>query len=816
VYLGDEGVVAVDTSIDRKGAQELLTDFHRTGDQAPFAEIVRRYGAMVYAHCLRVTKNRHDAEDAAQAVFLTLASQRTAGRDIRMLGPWLQQVAYRVSLDMRRSRKRRVAREERMAWIRKADEPDLDPVDATDSLELGALLRQELDALPPKFRLPMILHYYGGMSREEMAEELKCKVSTLGVRLFRGRQMLAKRLAKRGVVLSTGVLAMALARAIKETVGGTMIAETARVASAARLAGDAAHVGISSAQLASWAHPSLLAINGFRVKWPLIAVMLMGSALSTTAAVVSNVDPAIIWPTIQARLQGWIDPLVRPLFRSVDVPVLVSEGAPVEKAAPRGSGSDNSFKYPAYALGPVTAPAVEAPAAAVAVVPVAKPAAATSVRAPVTTFRMGVVPVGRSDEPAAGGAKAAPPLRPAASKAEVPDAATPVSPVTASAAGGSAGGGSGEVPVWVPNSVGVARPPVAPGMAVSTSRVFRSPGAPEVVSRKPSGAPGAVSAPVTSGTGEASGSTGHPVHLALAPVPATPTISNGSPKPVGVTEATGAAAPVVAWSQDSAGTGATGLVYGYHMASAGSAGSSSAPPPPTYTVTSMVLSGYGAPGVNGELNQNGQVVADGRGADRTLDLSAVARVANTIDNPAVGGTNGWYAVNRGKLVLPPVHGAPEQSVFTWGEDPNDPVLDLVNSVRVGVGAGTATTGVNLALLSPGRSDVPAGLATGGVIGVWSMDVDGGTADAVDLSVRYDDAAVRALGGREGTLQLWAFENGWRRIPAAELDLTNHIISSTITSPTYVAVIVPEPSGFLVLAGATGGIMALARRRRSRR
>ena len=49
-----------------------------------------------------------------------------------------------------------------------------------DVEELKVILNEELHQLPAKYRLPMILHYFGGLSREEMAEELGCKPSTLG------------------------------------------------------------------------------------------------------------------------------------------------------------------------------------------------------------------------------------------------------------------------------------------------------------------------------------------------------------------------------------------------------------------------------------------------------------------------------------------------------------------------------------------------------------------------------------------------------------------------------------------------------------
>jgi polysaccharide export outer membrane protein len=181
--------------------QELLAEFIQYGHQKPFEEIVRRYAGMVYNVCYRITKDKHEAEDATQAVFLTLALQAKRGAEIKALGPWLQQVGKRLALDTRRSKKRRQSREERHQTEQTVRRESLldDALPSADLDELKTILHEELQKLPAKYRMPLILHYFGGLSRDEMAAELNCKASTLGVRIFRGREMLAGRLSSRGI-----------------------------------------------------------------------------------------------------------------------------------------------------------------------------------------------------------------------------------------------------------------------------------------------------------------------------------------------------------------------------------------------------------------------------------------------------------------------------------------------------------------------------------------------------------------------------------------------------------------------------------------
>src|SRR5207237_4251943 len=95
-----------------------------------------------------------------------------------------------------------------------------------DMDELKLILRDELDKLPAKYRLPLILHYFGGLKPEEMAVELGCKPSTLGVRLHRGRKLLAESLRSRGLVVNGALLSSALVAAVQTNVAEHLIHST--------------------------------------------------------------------------------------------------------------------------------------------------------------------------------------------------------------------------------------------------------------------------------------------------------------------------------------------------------------------------------------------------------------------------------------------------------------------------------------------------------------------------------------------------------------------------------------------------------------
>lgn len=240
-----------------ESSESLLLAFERESDACAFEELVRRHSAGVLATCRQVTGDAHDAEDAVQAVFLALALHaRTRGAgDIENIGAWLQQVARNTSLNQCRSRRRRRAREEREAVdgasARRLEEPH--PAHAAGMDELRAILRAEVDALPPKYRLPLILHYFGGMTPQEVAGQVKCTTQALAVRLFRARKMLGERLARRGLAVGGVTLSLAVAEVILTGLVQSLTPASSRAATAARATTRAkAEKPASGAGSASW------------------------------------------------------------------------------------------------------------------------------------------------------------------------------------------------------------------------------------------------------------------------------------------------------------------------------------------------------------------------------------------------------------------------------------------------------------------------------------------------------------------------------------------------------------------------------------
>ncbi|MCZ7646001.1 MAG: sigma-70 family RNA polymerase sigma factor [Planctomycetota bacterium] len=190
---------------------ELLARFATNRDGAPFEELARRHGALVYNVCRRILGTHEAAEDASQAVFLTLARKASSLGGLRSAAAWLHRVAWHIALRLRESERRRGAREKEAARMH-APESGEAPEAREEARALRGILDQELAALPEAYRLPLLLHHLEGLGEAETARRLGLNAGTLSSRLARGRERLRERLASRGVVLSAGALVPLLAR----------------------------------------------------------------------------------------------------------------------------------------------------------------------------------------------------------------------------------------------------------------------------------------------------------------------------------------------------------------------------------------------------------------------------------------------------------------------------------------------------------------------------------------------------------------------------------------------------------------------------
>jgi RNA polymerase sigma-70 factor (ECF subfamily) len=205
--------------------RHLLERFVGSQDEVAFAALVQRHGSMVLGVCRRLLHDEHEAEDAFQATFLVLVHKaRSIGRP-ESLGPWLHGVAYRIAARSRQAARHRARERETPAM------PDGDPAVELAWRELRQVLDEELGRLAQKYRAPLVLFYLEGKTTEEVARQLGCPKGTVLSRLARGRDRLRKRLVRRGLAPSAGVLVgMLMAKAVPAAVPAALVTVTIKAA----------------------------------------------------------------------------------------------------------------------------------------------------------------------------------------------------------------------------------------------------------------------------------------------------------------------------------------------------------------------------------------------------------------------------------------------------------------------------------------------------------------------------------------------------------------------------------------------------------
>ncbi|WP_010583773.1 RNA polymerase sigma factor [Schlesneria paludicola] len=200
---------------------ELIERFVGARDQFAFAELVRRHSPMVLGVCRRVLRDANDIEDAFQATFLVLIRDARRVRKQTSLASWLYGVAYRISLQVTRQKRRR----RETTLVEEDNVIDLGILAGVADRHDHQLLDAELNALPERYRQPLVLRYLAGKSPSDVATELGLTVGAVEGLLKRGKDELRQRLLKRGVTIGAALTAIQLAQGSTSAVASEALIE---------------------------------------------------------------------------------------------------------------------------------------------------------------------------------------------------------------------------------------------------------------------------------------------------------------------------------------------------------------------------------------------------------------------------------------------------------------------------------------------------------------------------------------------------------------------------------------------------------------
>lgn len=157
----------------------------RDGDKAAYALLVKRHYRHVFAVCLGVLGNVHDAEDIAQDAMLKgLVKIKKLGKG-EQFEAWILQIAKNLCIDFFRRQKRikPLATEQLMQAGQRSQ----------DNHELEQAIRR----LPQELRLPLTMYYFDGKNAKKIAGKLNISHSGACQRIRAARKELHKLLTER-------------------------------------------------------------------------------------------------------------------------------------------------------------------------------------------------------------------------------------------------------------------------------------------------------------------------------------------------------------------------------------------------------------------------------------------------------------------------------------------------------------------------------------------------------------------------------------------------------------------------------------------
>ncbi len=194
----DSGSEMTLKELARMGESELC-GLARTGDLCAFEELVRRYRNDVFALSFHFLRNREDAWDTSQEVFVKALRSLGRFRGDSSFKTWLLRITANQCKDFLKKRRLKTVSLDNpgsQESVSRLPGPDK----ALEASETGAAILAALDTLPAKQRAAFVLREFESMSYAEMAEVMRCSQGTVMSRLHHARKRLQRALIELGIV----------------------------------------------------------------------------------------------------------------------------------------------------------------------------------------------------------------------------------------------------------------------------------------------------------------------------------------------------------------------------------------------------------------------------------------------------------------------------------------------------------------------------------------------------------------------------------------------------------------------------------------
>jgi RNA polymerase sigma-70 factor, ECF subfamily len=183
----------------------LLIERVKIGDHEAFDILFQRYFTTVSRQAIRLARNREEAEEVVQEVFLTVYEKAQTFRGASAFSTWLYRVTMNAALTKLRRHKKGAElslddylpsfREDGHHLVRPVVDWSNELEERVASEERQRLIQQALDQLAPVDKAVVVLSDLEGLSDREIGSALGLSVSAVKARLHRSRLVLRGKLA---------------------------------------------------------------------------------------------------------------------------------------------------------------------------------------------------------------------------------------------------------------------------------------------------------------------------------------------------------------------------------------------------------------------------------------------------------------------------------------------------------------------------------------------------------------------------------------------------------------------------------------------
>jgi RNA polymerase sigma factor (sigma-70 family) len=167
------------------------------GNQAAYADLVKRHQRFVFTLALRFSKNREDAEEIAQDCFIKAYRSLSSFQRQSKFSTWLYSIVYTTAMTF--LRKKRIdtdSIDDENTYLQLESHSSGLDSNIAENKSRSYYLNQAIAQLLPDDAAIITLFYMGEQSLEEIGQAMKMEANTVKVKLFRARQRLKEKLER--------------------------------------------------------------------------------------------------------------------------------------------------------------------------------------------------------------------------------------------------------------------------------------------------------------------------------------------------------------------------------------------------------------------------------------------------------------------------------------------------------------------------------------------------------------------------------------------------------------------------------------------